>query len=238
MNLKLPMVSSHFIELELEKEKQALSKRLHLVVAHYFFQRKTCDINDSMASILGICDMEASHTVPKIKKYIQRVNEALDLLSHYQTVCRQEEPFNVSLIVRNVLEVVRDHCLEQGAVKIRTDIADINGLGGASMSHLEELILYCFVQMVAKKEDGEINVKLYQKNHNAILNIKKDNFHFTGLALEEIEEKHNDLRGKVEIMPYNTGTEITIHIPLHFEKKVMKAVQWRIESVSREKAKT
>ncbi|MFH0820207.1 MAG: hypothetical protein V1908_00370 [Candidatus Peregrinibacteria bacterium] len=212
----ITMVAERLMAMQAEKRKTDLVRKLQGVTPQHFLERSMHEVNDCLTSILAVCDSEAVHTVPKVKKYIQRVNKSLASVKSYQAAAYGKKHFNLSLALENILNVIEDNF--KGKVKIVRLISDLNAMAQGDPTELEEFLLYLLVELI---EDGaaletDLLVELRQKNQDALITILKDKVLFSGKVLEEIEHRAKRLTGIVQIAPQVDGIEATIRIPLVF----------------------
>jgi hypothetical protein len=204
-----------FLSLQATKENQELSKKLHEDMNANFLEHTMYDINDSLTSILALCDMEQMKNIPKIKNYIQRVNELLDYVQIYQ----DKTIFNVNHVLNNVIDIIKDHF--KSKVKISYSFNPVKALAKSNQLQLEQILLYVFVELIklnGEEGDSEISIKLHQREKDAQIIISKNVFSFSSNALKEIDVLRENFVGSMQINPKNEGVEIDIRLPLFFKK--------------------
>ncbi len=210
-----------------------LIERLQIDARMLFYDRMMYDINDSLTSILALCDVEAKASIPKIKEYITRINHSLHNTKNYHTSFTGEKRFNVTLVIKNILQVLEENYKE---VQLTPFVSDIKAPCVGDQSLLEKILLCMFVDM-CQSSDEAIMLELKQKDQNAMLTIVKDGFNFSKECLtliNKLKEK-SDFKGNIRINPYKKGVEIVIQIPLQF--KVVHISNPKTKKTLREKAK-
>jgi hypothetical protein len=223
------------------KKSEALGKHNELVESlqvdarMLFYDRMMYDINDSLTSILALCDVEAKGSIPKIKQYINRINESLKNTKSYNSSFTGEKRFNISLVLRNLLRVIKENYKE---AKLSSVISEIKAPVPGDQSKFEQIVLYMFVEMALKNaSDSDMLIELRQKDKNAMLTILKDDFTFSKESLKIIDKLkgEDDFRGSIQINPQGKGVEVIIKVPLQF--KVVRLSEPQSKETPQEKEK-
>ena len=182
-----------------------------------FYDRMMYDVNDSLTSILAICDMEAKKSIPKIKNYIDRINHSLKNTKDYQNSFCMEKKFNISLVLDNLTRVIKD---KYKHVKLTCLISDIKAPVQGDQSKFERLFLHIFVSMLLQSstDDAEVLIELKQKDQDAMITMSKENFILSKEVLEQVDKikQEEDFKGKIQIIPREKGAEVLIKVPLQF----------------------
>ncbi len=231
------MVAEKLFALQAQKQKRDLVAKLQSDTPQLFLERAMHEINDSLASVLAICDVEAGHTVPKIKKYIQRVNQSLGSMQSYQAAVYGRKQFNLSLVVENVMNVMEENF--KGKVKMVRLITDLKAMAQGDPAELEEFLLHLLVELVydGSSQETDLLVELRQKNQDAVITILKDLANMPENTVKELEERAKRLTAIVQMTPQVEGIEVSIRIPLVFASGVIVARKTAVEfhSVTTEK---
>lgn len=203
-----------FLSSQAFKKNQEFIKKLHEDMSANFLEHTMYDINDALASILALCDMEQMKSIPKVKNYIQRVNELLDYIQIYQ----DKELINTNHVLNNIVDIIKDNFKDK--VKISYSFNPVKALSKGSQPQLEHILLCIFIELIESSDDknSEIYIKLNQKEQDAQIFISKNNFTFSPDALKEIDILRKDFVGSMKIQSNNKNTEIDIRIPLSFKK--------------------
>jgi len=213
------MVISKFLRSPSAEKQDQLVFQLQKQASELYYDRMMYDINDSLTSILAVCDVEGKEGIPKVKQYIHRINQSLNATKNYQNASSSsDQKFNVSLVVKNLMRVIEEQYKE---VKIAALLADINAPVLGDQSYFEKLFLHLFVQMfsVGHNTESELLIELRQKDQDAMITILKDQHAFTEQGLERIRgiQENDGFKGKVQITPQGRGVEVIIRIPLQFQ---------------------
>ena len=194
-----------------------LVERLQVDSRMLFYDRMMYDVNDSLTSILALCDMEAKGSIPKINKYISNINRSLHNTKNYHTSFTGEKRFDVSLVIKNILRVLEDNYKE---VQLIPFVSDIKAPGIGDQSLFEKILLRIFIDMCHEDPDiSDIMIELRQKDQDAVLTILKDRFTFSKECLKRIDKlkEKTDFKKGIQINPHNKGVEVIIKIPLQFK---------------------
>lgn len=208
------MVINPFSTLQIAKKNRELAVELQSEMDANFLEHAMYDINDVLTSILALCDMEQMKSIPKVKEYIKRVNELLNDVQIYQ----DETTFNVNHLLRNVIDIVKDNF--KNKVKILTTFSTVKALVKSNQKLLERVLLYLFIELITtpnKPEEGSIYVTLSQKDNEAIIQIRHDDFIFSHEQLKEVGELREDFSGNMEVSKKGNGVSISIRLPLTFK---------------------
>jgi len=206
---------SQFLSMQASKENKKLAEELHDEMNSNFLEHAMYDINDALTSILALCDMEEMENIPKVKKYIQRVNSLLNDVQAYQS----NSAFNINHVLSNMIDVIKDHF--KGKAKINYTFSEVKSLVKSNKLQLEKILLYILVELIITGQDSDlldISVHLHQKEQDAQIAIVKTNHRFTDFASEEIGRLIENFTGKVQINPKGQGVEIDVRIPLNFRR--------------------
>lgn len=211
------MVVSKFHKLQIESNQKELVSQLQKEAQQLFYDRMMYDINDSLTSILAICDVEAKGVVPKVKEYIHRINKSLHNTKSYQK-STLDKKFNINLVLRNLMRVIdENYVLPKKAALLSEIKASVQG----SQSHFEQLFLHIFVNLFPEgnQSDADILIELRQKDQNAMLTIIKDDSLLASDALERIDEviKESKFGKNTFLKTKESVVEITIKVPIIFE---------------------
>jgi len=202
----------------MEKRQKELVKKLQAEARMLFYDHMMYDINDSLTSILAVCEIEPKEAIPKIKQYIHRINQSLHDTKNYQNNSYDEKKFNISLVVKNIIRAIEGNYRQMKLIPLVSDIkAPVLG----EQSKFEQLILCILVGILFElnANDSEVLIELRQKDQDALLTILKDNFAFSKEILEQINtmSQTEDFKGSVQITPQGKGVEVIIKIPLQFQ---------------------
>ena len=212
------MVINPFSTLQIIKKNRELAKKLQSDIDANFLEHAMYDINDALTSILALCDMEQMKSIPKVKNYIQRVNELLNDVQIYQ----DDKIFNINHLLRNVIDIVKDSF--KSKVKILSSFTQVKALVKSNQKCLERILLYILVEFMLiqeKPEESSIYVELIQKDTEAQILIKRENFNFSHEQLKEIGELRENFSGKMEISKKENSVFIRISLPLSFKSASM-----------------
>jgi len=180
----------------------------------HFFEHTMYDVKDALTSILALCDMEDMKQVPQVKKYIQRVTDLLQDVGFY----RSSSLFNVNHVVINVINVMKGNY--KAKIHIDHDLSSIKAFAKSDKSHLERILLYSLIEAVeAVPEELNLAIELAQKEHDAVITIRLNDFTYSSVALREIQSFHDSLAFRMQISNQEQATEIVIRLPLSFDVK-------------------
>ena len=211
------MVISRLLKSQIIAKYDELVKQLQAEARMLFYDHMMYDINDSLTSILAVCEVEPKEAIPKIKQYIHRINQSLNITKNYQNNSYAEKRFNVSLVSKNIIRVIKENYKD---IKLVSLISDIKAPVLGDQSKFEQLLLYIFVGMFfqGNTSDSEILIELRQKDQNAMFTVLKDTFSFSKEILGQIDKirEETDFKGNVQITPQGKGVEVIIKIPLQF----------------------
>jgi hypothetical protein len=204
-----------FLSIKVSDENKKLADRLHNQMSVNFLGHAMYDINDALASILAICDMEGIENIPKIKHYIQRVNSLLSDVQIYQNSLF----FNINHVLKNVADVVSAHFKNEA--KLKCSFSEVKSLAKGNKLQLERLLIRFLIELITAERETDltgVSVCLQQKERDAQVIIQKNNYKFSQDALDEINLLSRDFSGKISINPIGQGIEIDIRMPLDFTK--------------------
>ncbi len=211
------MVLEKLLALHTEERQRELLGRLQAETSRHFLEKSACDINDALTSILAVSEMEAPPIVPKIKKYIGRVNQALQSLRGYQSALRQKHSFFIHAVLHNALNVLEEYLKEK--ITVTRDILEIKANGEGDQSELEELLLYFFIQMAesGREEKTEFKVMLHQKNQEAVVTVEvKNPAAYSEKALADLRARAGGFKNRIQVNAQSETTQLFIKIPLIF----------------------
>ena len=211
------MVPAKLLEaLHNQEKQQELLGKLKLQTSRHFLERAACDINDALTSILAVSDTQAPQVVPKVKRYIERVNDSLLSLKIYQSALQQKSAFNINAVLSNILNVVEENL--KGKVEITRVLNEVKAMAKGDQSDLEELLLYLFVQLAESGKEGksDFKVELRQKDQNALIIVTNNSIVSSETALRELRAKAGSFHDAIQINPQATRTEFIIYLELLF----------------------
>ncbi len=212
------MVISKFLKTQSLNKHNELVEKLRREARVLFYDKMMYEINDALASILAVCDVEGREGVPKIKQYIHRINQSLNNTKNYQNNFNSEKRFNISAVIDNLIKVVKENYKD---TKLACLISDIKAPVSGDQTKFELLFLHIFVSILKqnKSHESEILIELRQKNQDAMITILRDSHTFQDGELELINSIKEDesFIGEVKITPQGKGVEIIIKIPLQFK---------------------
>ncbi|MCK5603591.1 hypothetical protein KAR91_17025, partial [Candidatus Pacearchaeota archaeon] len=211
------MVISKLIRKQDLKRQGEIIEKLQQEARMLFYDRMMYEVNDSLTSILAVCDVEGRESIPKVKQYIHRVNQSLLDAKNYQSHFSSDKKFNVSLVAKNLIHVIKENYKEG---KFACLISDIKAPVQGDQSKFEILFLTLFVSMLleGRSSESEILIELRQKDQNATLTVLKDSHVFSKKSIERINEARDrdGFKGALSITPHGKGVEVIIKIPLQF----------------------
>ncbi len=205
-----------FLTLQSAKKNLDLAKELHNQMNANFLEHSMYDINDALTSILALCDMEQMKSIPKIKKYIERVNGLLLNVQIYQDI----NVFNVNHVLNNVVDIVDSNF--KNKVKIEFNSVPVKALTESNQTQFQHILLYLLIELINSEPSGEalISMSLHQKEADAQIIIKKDNHNFSQGALKEVDNLRENFIGNMRMNLNNNNAEIVIRLPLNFKKPI------------------
>ena len=189
--------------------------KLRKKVISNFLDHTMYDINDALTSILALCDMDDMKNIPKVKKYIQRINSLLSDLRVYH----DNTYFNIRHVARNIVDVIKDSYKDN--VNIEIQFVPFDAYVRSSQSQIEEILLSLLVEMTEiylPDSPSLIDVDLHQKDQFAVLTIKKENFTFSDSFIEHINKLKIGLSGSLLIEKNGQSAVVQIKLPLDFTK--------------------
>jgi len=209
------MISQFITPQASSREHLKLAVKLQNEMNLNFLDHIMYDVNDALTSILALCDMEDMKSIPKVKTYIQRVNQLLKDIHVYQNV----DIFNINHVVENVIDVIKYHF--KNKTKIDYSFASVNALTEGDQLRLEQTLLYIFIEMMSvanEADESKIFVSLHQKEKDAQILIKKNNFNFSDASVAEINKLKEGFSGSLQMENSNNQITISIKVPLSFKK--------------------
>jgi hypothetical protein len=168
-----------------------------------------------LTSILAITEVEPKDAIPKIKKYIHRINQSLNNTKSNQITQSGEKRFSATHVIKNLLRVIGE---SYPTVKIASEIADIKAPVMGDQGKFEQLFFYILLGILYRGE-GEVLVELRQKDQFAVLTVLKSDSEFMEEALEQIakvEEEAPDFKGRIQISREKGAVEAVFKLPLQF----------------------
>jgi hypothetical protein len=205
-----------FLPFQVSKGNMELVEKLHNKMDGNFLEHTMYDINDALTTILALCDMEQVKSIPKIKKYIERINNSLRNVQVYQ----DKGVFNVNHVLNNVIDVIDDNLRHK--VQLECSLTPINALAKSNQTIIERILLYLLIEIITSPRDNNDDLKLIislnQAEKDARIVIKKYNFSFSPAAMKDIDALKSKFAGKLNINTANSATEIDIRIPLDFTR--------------------
>ena len=87
---------------------------------------------------------------------------------------------------------------------------------------LERILIYLLVELITtadKSDEDSIHISLIQKDNEALIRIRRNNFNFSHEQLKEVGELQESFGGKMEVSKKGNGISMTISLPLTFENK-------------------
>lgn len=199
------------------KKQQELVSYLQQEASELYYDRMMYDINDSLTSILAVCDVEGKEAVPKIKQYIHRINQSLNSTKSYQSNSDEDKKFNVSLVLKNLVKVIEEKYKD---VKMACLLSDIKAPVQGDQSIFEKLLLHVLVNMffTGNSNNSEVLIEMRQKDQYAMITILKDQHKFSEPVMDMINNLKEDegFNGELQITQRGNGVEVIIRIPLQF----------------------
>jgi hypothetical protein len=214
------MMNSFLTEQQIKKLNNEALKKLRGQILSNFLEHTMYDINDALASILALCDMEDMKSIPKVKKYIQKVNSLLEDLSVYQN----DEFFNVNHVLKNIIDLIKDDFKQKANIEYAP--VQVNALVKSKQTYLEDVLLCLFFELVSKANESQVDpivVDLRQKDRDAVLTITKKNFSFSTNFLKDFDELKGKADFSIRLSPKDGGVEVVIKMPLEFNQMKINA---------------
>lgn len=214
------MVLPKLLTTQMVSKHEELVQQLQQEARMLFYDRMMYEINDSLTSILAVCDVEGKEAIPKIKKCIDCINQSLKNTKHYQNNFAGKKRFDISLVLRNLVRVIKDNIKES---KIACLLSDIKAPAQGDQAAFEELFLHLFVNMFSFSNNpdfrSEAIIELRQRGQDAVVTILKESHQFSEETLKKINKikKEKDFVGDVRINTKTHGVEVIILVPLQFQ---------------------
>lgn len=201
--------------LQSTKKNLEQAKRFQDEMGNHFFEHTMYDIKDALTSILALCDMEDMKQTPQVKAYIKRVSDLLNDVKLYQS----SYLFNVNHVVINVINVLKDHY--KARISISHDLTYIKAYAESDKSHLEQILLYWLIEAIqaSQEEPLKVRMELSQKDRNALISIKFENFLFSDVAIREIFQFYGGKAFKMVHNKVDSSAEVIFRVPLSFDIK-------------------
>lgn len=180
-----------------------------------FYDKMMYEINDSLTSILAICDAEPTNSIPKIKEHINKINESLKKTKSYQSSTCDTNEFDIALSLKNLLRVVRENYRDLSLISF---ISDIKAPAKEDQSSFEQLFLYLFDSLFIAG-DSEVMIELKQKDQDAMITISKKHCSFNKEVTERINHFKNEksFHGSIHMAAEGSEAEVVIRLPLQFK---------------------
>jgi hypothetical protein len=198
------------------KENIEKAKSFQSDMGAYFFEHAMYDVKDAMSSILALCDIADMKELPEVRKYIQRVNDIISDVNLYH----DRSAYNVRHILLNVIKIL------EGSYKHRLNIThrmvSINAKAHGYQGHLEQSLLYMVIEVLESaglENEVKLEIDLSQKNHDAIITLRFDDYCFPEIVRKEILQMANQGGLTTQIFVDNEGTTISIRVGLTFDRK-------------------
>lgn len=200
--------------LQATKKHLELAKAFQDDMGSHFFEHTMYDVKDALTSILALCDMEDMKQLPQVKKYIQRVVDLLHDVRFYQSSAH----FNVNHVVINVINVMKNRY--KSKINIDDHLTFIKASVKSDKNHLEQFLLYSLIEAVESSSDNlNMKIELAQKERDAAITLRLQNFAYSPVASKEIHDFHNPAAFKMQMNVENGVTEMVIRLPLSFEAR-------------------
>jgi hypothetical protein len=197
------------------REHLKLAVKLQNEMGLNFLEHIMYDVNDALTSILALCDMEDMKSIPKVKTYIQKVNQLLKDVHVYQNV----SIFNINHVVENVIDVIKYHF--RNKTKIDYSFSNVNALTEGDQLRLEQVLLYILVEIMSvnsEANESKIFISLHQKEKDAQVLIKNTGFNFSSASMAEIDKFKEGFSGSIQVENNNNELSVSIKVPLSFKK--------------------
>jgi len=196
------------------KENQELARELQNKMNAHFLEHTMYDVNDALASILAVCDMEQVSSLPQVKKYINRVNDLLSDVKHYQ----DRRVFNINHVLKNVVNIMEDSFKHRMKLTLKAPSANL--LVESEKAQIEQILLYSLIEFATRADDKcpEVIVELSQKDTTAQVTISGVDFSFSPHAMEELSAMRNNFDGRLRMKTEDRKVEIEIGLPVRFRQ--------------------
>lgn len=190
-------------------------KKLQREISAGIFDSTVHEINDSLTSILAVCETEGKEAIPKIKQYIHRINQSLENAKNTQESESAEEKFNITQLTKSVVSVVQNEFKNRKLICL---VSDIKAPTSGSRKNLELLLLNLLTDMFSSGDSdlSEVLIELRQKDQDVMLTIIKDLYHLTPEIHSIIDDLIKKSTYEVNISPQGQGIEVVIKAPLQF----------------------
>ena len=184
----------------------------------HFFDHTMYDVKDALTSILALCDMEDMKQMPQVKKCIRRVTDLLNDVRLYHN----NAVFNINHVVVNVINVLKKNY--KNRIHIDHDLTFLKANTRSDRNHLELVLLYSLIEAVESSErELRMKIQLIQKEKDAVITIRLEDFKFSTVVLNEINAFHDQGAFRMQMGSVEQGTEIVIRLPLSFDIKENEA---------------
>ena len=231
----MAMVVPKMLKSQVAEKVRREVERLQSEARMQFFDHMMYEINDSLTSILAISEVEPKDAIPRIKHYIHRINQSLQNTKHYQAVSRGDKKFNVTQVLKNLIQVVEQNYRK---AKLVTLISDLRAPALGDQTRFEQLFFTMIVDILGRPEgNSEILIECRQKDAFAQVTILKDQFSFSEGVMEQVNQitqESADFKGRLQITPQGNGVEVILRIPLQFQ--VVQLTEAVIKKASQETA--
>jgi hypothetical protein len=228
------MVVPKMLKSQMVEKMRVEVERLQGEARMLFFDRMMYEVNDSLTSILAITEVEPKDAIPRIKHYIHNINRSLNNAKGYQLVSKGEKKFNVTQVLRNLVEVVENNY--RGA-KLETLIYDLKAPGVGDQTRFEQLFLTLVVDILSRPgTDPEILIECRQKDEFAVVTLLKASFAFSEEAKDQVNrivQEVADFKGRFQITQQEGGVEVAIRIPLQFSAVSLNVVSEKMPAAEK-----
>lgn len=200
---------------QISDEQNKLIDMLQAEARTLFYDKMMYEINDSLTSILAICDAESTNSIPKIKEHINKINESLKKTKSYQSSTCGTNEFDIALALKNLLRVVRENYKDLSLISF---ISDIKAPAREDQSSFEKIFLHLFSSLFISG-DSEVMIELRQKDQDAMITISKKDCTFKRGIIEKINHYKNekDFQGSIHISTEGNEVEVIMRLPLQFK---------------------
>jgi hypothetical protein len=208
------LMTNDSISSQISDNKNELVKKLHKDMNANFLNHTIYDINDSLASILALCDMEHMGSLDRVKRNIERINGLLGNVRIYQDITK----FNVNHVLNNVIDIIKDNF--QDTVDIKYSSIPLKALAESDQLKFEHILLSILTDLILSdtRDVSEISISLTQKDRGAYISIINKASNLSVSSFKDISSLNADFSGRVELKKSDDGIRFLISIPLTFKK--------------------
>lgn len=179
-----------------------------------FHQHMIYDINDSLTSILAICDTRAKEIVPDVKQMIRRINRSLQNTGDYHVQSAKEvNTFDIDLVVQNLIRVIKE---EYKKINVTSFIAPLQFRVQGDQSGFEKLFLVVLCELIQNSCSEDILIELRQRKHEIAVTVVMNHTHCRSeikKMVDDIEVEYGFIN-KTQITETGDGVEVVIKSPL------------------------